>query len=495
MAVDSCDMKTPICSHCKRRREECNYRDESSNQIEFVESVPIEAAATSMDTATTPNANTVDPNAILTHYMDATSRTLWLLGEDGDQDFNPWREEVAPLLQTLPFLYNIIISLSALHIYHCISNTTTTTPRNPVQKSRVNADLCSKQRVNEHALVSSTSALESSKLEPRTRNFPTFQSASSTSDILALVYSNQILGSRTFRRAVPSVDENNWVAVMAFTIAVLVFRLYSGQQSTTFSGVVTDTMIALRSAGIMGNELKPFFLGSGVFGEYLMSRARRSAPRVIDPAIVLALAHLKMINEERTVTNPREMAEQSVCARAIDSLQRWMVLVSGKPRTWAHYVWWPADVPAEFVDLLKEKSPVALLVFVYWSAVLGRANQQWFLNGWVSKAGGVAMAEMGPGWWDQGLDWPLQDEMDLSEHGGEGVGADVYALPPVPMGNASPCGSGKLHFRGASALSYQCTPYRPWIRMVTVSYWYKVYVNRCSAKPFRFQRFTGPGDD
>ncbi|KAI1300559.1 hypothetical protein F5Y03DRAFT_363746 [Xylaria venustula] len=369
-------------------------------------SVPIEVAATSMDTATTSHENAVDHNAVLTHYMDATSRTLWLLGDDGGEDYNPWREEIAPLLQTLPFLYNIIISLSALHIYHRISSTTTT-PGNLVQKSRVNVDLCGtvrvgndgcewQQRANERPLFSSTSAFGSSKIEPRTEGFPNFQSASS-SDILALVYSNQILGSRTFRRAVPSVDENNWVAVMAFTIAVLVFRLYSGRQSTTFSGVVTDMTIALRSAGIMGNELKPFFLGSGVFGEYLMNRARRSAPRVIDPAVVLALAHLKMINEERTVTNPREMAEQSVCARAIDSLQQWVALVSGKPRTWAHYVWWPADVPAEFIDLLKGKSPVALLVFVYWCAVVGRANQQWFLNGWVSKAGGVAMAEMGPG--------------------------------------------------------------------------------------------------
>ncbi|KAI0434078.1 hypothetical protein F5Y09DRAFT_349689 [Xylaria sp. FL1042] len=409
-----CDMKTPICSHCKRRREECNYRDGSSSQIGFVDD-RIEAAATSMNTATISNANAVDPNAILTHYMDATSRTLSLLRDDGDGEFNPWREELAPLLQVLPFLYNITISLSALHIYHRISSATTTF-RNPVQKPRVNANSCGsalggdsshelRLRVNDHALVSSISVPEPFKLDSRQRNLPTIQPSSS--DILTFAYSNQILGSRTFRQAVPSVDGNNWVAVMAFTIAVLVFRLYSCRQSTTFSGVVTDAMIALRSAGIMGHEFKPFFLGSA-FGGYLMSRAQRSAPRAIDPAISLALAHLKTLNEERAVTDPREKEEQSACAQAIDSLQRWVVLVSGKPRTWAHYVWWPADVPAKFVDLVKEKSPVALLVFVYWCAVLGRANQQWFLNGWVSKAGGVAMAEMGPGWWDQGLDWPLQ---------------------------------------------------------------------------------------
>ncbi|KAI1347092.1 hypothetical protein F5Y01DRAFT_255955 [Xylaria sp. FL0043] len=375
-------------------------------------------AATSMNTATTANVNAVDTNAIFTHDMDATSRTLSLLGEDGDEEFNPWRAELAPQLQTLPFLYNIIISLSALHIYHRISSTTTT-PKIPVPELRVNIDLSSSSRgsnsghecqlpVNEDALVSSTSVSEPPKLESGTRDLPPFQSWS-PSDMLSFVYSNQMLGSRAFRRAVLSVDENNWVAVMAFTITVLIFRLYSGRQSTTFAAVVTDTMIELLSAGIMDSELKPFFLGSGAFGEYLMSQTRRSAPRVIDPAIVLALAHLKVINEERTVTKLREMAEQSVCARAIESLQQWVVLVSGKPRTWAHYVWWPADVPAEFVDLPKNKSPVALLVFVYRCAILGRANHQWFFNGWVSKAGGVAMAEMGTGWWEKGLDWPLQE--------------------------------------------------------------------------------------
>ncbi|KAJ8120275.1 hypothetical protein ONZ43_g2974 [Nemania bipapillata] len=196
---------------------------------------------------------------------------------------------------------------------------------------------------------------------------------------------------------------------MAFTIAVLVFSLYNCQQSTTFSGVVTGTLTALRGAGVMGNELKPFFLGSGAFREYLMSRAQRSAPKVIDPAILLALAHLRTINEERKVTGSSEITEQSACAQAIDSLQRWVVLVSGKPRTWAHYVWWPADVPTKFIDLVNEKNPVALLVFVYWCAVLDRADRKWFWNGWASKAGGVAMAEMGPGWWDQGLEWPLQE--------------------------------------------------------------------------------------
>ncbi|KAI1167991.1 hypothetical protein F5B18DRAFT_647217 [Nemania serpens] len=413
-------MTTPICSHCKRRREECDYRDGSGSQIDYIESGGTDPATISTNANTTATPNAVDSNAILTHYMNATSRTLWLVGEDGDGEYNPWREDLAPLLQTLPFLYNIIISLSALHIYHRISNVTATSG-NPVRESRAQRNLRgsgasgvdghgSQLPTNNHLFFSSPPIPDLSKPDTGEMDVSAIQSSSSSSsDMLTLAYSNEILGSRAFRQAVPAVDANNWVAVMVFTIAVLVFRLESCRQSTTFSGVVTDTLLALRSAGIMGNEIKPFFLGSGDFGEYLMSRARRSAPKVLDPAIVLALAHLKTINEERKVTNSREAAEQETCARAIDSLQRWVILVSGKPRTWLHYVWWPADVPAEFIDLVNEKNPVALLVFVYWCAVLGRANQRWFLKGWVSKAGGVAMAEMSRGWWDQGLDWPLQE--------------------------------------------------------------------------------------
>lgn len=327
--------------------------------------------------------------------MDATSRTLWLVGEDCDGESNPWREGLAPLLQTLPFVYNIIISLSALHIYHRISNATTT-PGNLAPELRTQNNLRGGAGgCDSHVLFAATSAPDASKPDIEERDVPAIQSSSSSSsDMLTFAYSNEILGSRAFRQAVPAVDANNWLAVMVFTIAVLVFRLDSCRQSTTFSGVVTDTLLALRSAGLMGNEIKPFFLGSGDFGEYLMSRARRSAPKVLDPAIVLALAHLKTINGERKVRDSGEAAEQSTCARAIDSLQQWVVLVSGKPRTWLHYVWWPADVPADFIDLINEKNPVALLVFVYWCAVLGRANQRWFLKGWVSKAGGVAMAEM-----------------------------------------------------------------------------------------------------
>ncbi|KAI1170710.1 hypothetical protein F4777DRAFT_568292 [Nemania sp. FL0916] len=397
-------MKTPICSHCRRRREECNYNDGSGSQAGLVPSFSTEAATIS---TTSSSTDAVDANAILTHYMDVTSGEMWLLGEDRDDEFNPWRDELAPLLQTLPFLYHMIISLSALHMYHRISGATTRY-NSPVHQPEVNGSPCGNAGVDDrgHGPFSSTYSPKPLREDSR-RSPPATQSSSS--DILTVAYSNQILGSKTFRQAVPSIDANNWIPVMAFTIAVLVFCLYNCQQSTTFSGVVAGTLAALRTAGVMGNELKPFFLGSGAFGEHLMSRARRSAPKITDPAILVALAHLRTINEERKVADSRERAEQTTCARAISSLQRWVVLVSGKPRSWAHYVWWPADVPTEFIDLVNEKNPVALLVFVYWCAVLGRADQQWFLNGWASKAGGVAMAEMGPGWWDQGLDWPLQE--------------------------------------------------------------------------------------
>ncbi|KAI1420653.1 hypothetical protein F5Y12DRAFT_791200 [Xylaria sp. FL1777] len=401
-----CDMKTPVCSHCRRRREECDYRDGSGSRIDHVESVQIELAASPMHGTTTSNADAMDSNAILTHYMNVTSRTLWLTGEDGDEEFNPWRKELAPLLQTLPFLHSIIISLSALHIYHCLSSATTrskfpenqSTPRSNLRTSSdCRGGYESQLQAKDYAPFPSTSAPQLSNLDSRERDVP--NTKSSSLDMLNLAYSNQIVGSKTFRRAVPVVNSSNWVPVMAFTIAVLVFRLDSCRQSTTFSGVVTDPLLALRSAGTMGNEIKPFFLGSGAFGEYLMRRARRSAPKVVDSGIVLALAHLKTINEERKVADISESAEQSICARAIDSLQRWAIFVSGKPRTWLHYVWWPAEVPGEFVDLVHQKNPAALLVFVYWCAVLDRANQRWFLKGWASKAGGVAMAEMGPGAW------------------------------------------------------------------------------------------------
>lgn len=39
MHAVQCDMTTPICSHCKRRREECDYRDGSGSQIDYIEYV------------------------------------------------------------------------------------------------------------------------------------------------------------------------------------------------------------------------------------------------------------------------------------------------------------------------------------------------------------------------------------------------------------------------------------------------------------------------
>ncbi|RYC62059.1 hypothetical protein CHU98_g4154 [Xylaria longipes] len=201
-----------------------------------------------MNVTAISNPDTADSNAILAHYMDATSRTL------------------------------------------CA----TTASRILAHKSRAKSNL--------HGSADSKAS--------------DLHTIHSLSDILTLAYLNQILGSRNFRRAVPVVNENNWVA-----IAVLIFRLDSCRQSTTFSGVVTDSLLALRSAGIMGNEINPFSLGSGAFGKYLMSRTRRSSPKVVDPAIVLALAHLKAITEERKLTDSSDAAEQNACARAIAAMR------------------------------------------------------------------------------------------------------------------------------------------------------------------------------
>ncbi|CAM1507713.1 Fc.00g045610.m01.CDS01 [Cosmosporella sp. VM-42] len=230
-------------------------------------------------------------------------------------------------------------------------------------------------------------------------------SDSEPSSLLALAYSNQISASSSFRYSISTVDADNWFPVMAFVVATLVFRLETCRRATTFCGLVTDSLAAFRTAAIAGEEIKPFFQGSVFFRSFLMRQTQKSAT-VLDPELVLAIAFLKALNDGRELIATVELEDQILCAQAIEALQRWVLFVSGKPRTWLHYVWWPADVPHRFIEMINEKRPGPLLVFVHWCVIMNQETQRWFLDGWARKAAAVVAVEMGSGWWDPGLEWP-----------------------------------------------------------------------------------------
>ncbi|KAI5455619.1 hypothetical protein BGZ63DRAFT_138198 [Mariannaea sp. PMI_226] len=412
-----CSMQGPVCSHCKRRGERCEYLDRvndmslsSSDDLYGTHSNTRmgKRARNSLCSNnprpkyTTNTDPVVTSNSLLSHYMHTTSGTLNLVGED-DSELNPWRMELSPLIHAIPFLYHIVLSLSALHIYHLDSHSTKVWAGRPSAHSQafINSAKATQNFIKPrapHSTISATYTLGSNQpsCTPFSKKLPSH---------LEEAYANQIAGSTAFRNSVPVVDSENWLPILAFAIATLVFRLETCRRAMTFSSLVTDVLAALRTAAIAGEEIKPFFLNSAL-ASCLMNRARHTSVPM-HPSMSLSIARLKTHNYEREAMGAIQVEEKILCAQAIDSLQRWAVFVSGNPRTWLHYIWWPADVSSQFIEMISDKRPWPLLIFVYWCAIMDQGVKRWFLHDWASKAAVVAMAEIGPGSeWEEILEWP-----------------------------------------------------------------------------------------
>jgi hypothetical protein len=76
------------------------------------------------------------------------------------------------------------------------------------------------------------------------------------------------------------------------------------------------------------------------------------------------------------------------------------------PKGWLHIIAWPATVPDEYVEDLKSERPEAIVLFLYWCAVVSNAPSAWYLDGWTSTAAQTYLRMLG-GEWKDFIEWPL----------------------------------------------------------------------------------------
>jgi hypothetical protein len=90
-----------------------------------------------------------------------------------------------------------------------------------------------------------------------------------------------------------------------------------------------------------------------------------------------------------------------VCKVALDELRRVSALPYSPYRTLeataAVYVW-PGSVSAEFVQLISERRPEALVIMAYYCVLLKKANSCWYLKGVGSSMMSAIKQELGDEW-------------------------------------------------------------------------------------------------
>lgn len=122
-----------------------------------------------------------------------------------------------------------------------------------------------------------------------------------------------------------------------------------------------------------------------------------------------------------TTTNASDLL---LCSEALEELRRVSSLPYSACRSWldtrtAVHIW-PGSVSQEYIQLLYDKVPEALLVLGYYCVLLKQANYCWFFEGLGEALLGTIRSELGVEW-EPWLKWAVDQptsEVLLIETGG-----------------------------------------------------------------------------
>ncbi|KAI1424059.1 hypothetical protein F5Y12DRAFT_495479 [Xylaria sp. FL1777] len=233
---------------------------------------------------------------------------------------------------------------------------------------------------------------------------------SRASELLPSAYQANVAATAAFR-AVERDDVNgaNWPSILLFSLCNLMFHFAAAQFTPPADFDFLEIFRhVLRGTGGLRRQLLDHLVKIGFLRKEdapLRFGAPETAPRdvrdVEETQAALALL--------ASATHPGDTPAATVaaCDEALALLRRWAFLIGGAPRQWAHFFYWPCAVSQAFVAALEDRHPVALLIFVHWCAVMRRAPDAWFLDGWARRTAFAAMAVIAPTT-DYGfLRWPV----------------------------------------------------------------------------------------
>jgi hypothetical protein len=190
----------------------------------------------------------------------------------------------------------------------------------------------------------------------------------STGRTPAVAYHHQVVASSLFRQSAPNVDEDNWLAVLAFGTCNLIFQFHAQNSCDDSQFDLVETLRAVRSTTDIQQAAQPFFLRSELW-KMILARTDLEDKQP-DTALTHALQDLAHVISESAVNDCNDdddEASAEINRQAFWELREWVFQCQGAPRRWDQYCEWPSRVTAEYLDLLNDGHDVALLLFIYWS--------------------------------------------------------------------------------------------------------------------------------
>lgn len=210
-------------------------------------------------------------------------------------------------------------------------------------------------------------------------------------------YHGRSLG--TFQTAVTHVTPDNACAVLCFAFFQFIISLASPFSfGPSHSDEVIDSMHAslVAARGFLG--LQPMIsphIGEGMVAAWLRLDKTYPEPPSGSARILALVDGLERVNKASFF--PR--GEKAICLKAIKLLHVFFSTVPFDPFEWQVLFTWPAVLPEEFLGLIRERHPIALITMLHWFLpICHESRQRWILSRWEKPLVHSVLRSVGPFW-------------------------------------------------------------------------------------------------
>lgn len=247
-------------------------------------------------------------------------------------------------------------------------------------------------------------------------------------------YQDHVAAISSFRKAAMDVSKRNWSVILVFGVSVVVFEFGAQQISPDSEFDYMHTFRVLRMSMNVVNTTGPFLKQSELW-QYISKQDLRGPTRLAESLSAIAELEECVISTGDPVEN-----EEDPILEAVKELKQWTQSVHASPWKWADLIRYPGLVSAAYVDKLAAEEDLALLVFIYWCAIMQLGWNQverWFLHRWPQRAVLAAVARLS-GKWSEVLKWPLS-VFSLDPEVMSGDQNDLFTIsPPLFENEMSP---------------------------------------------------------
>lgn len=191
---------------------------------------------------------------------------------------------------------------------------------------------------------------------------------------------HHIRASKLFRTTSLVINESNWPVVLGFAISVIVCQLAMQASCPAPFFDHIEMFQVLRASRDIDKALGGWLVTSEMW-PLIQKRTSVTTCDASDYGLQGALLLL-----DGAVEQTRPHAKHSECNfLALQRLKEWTKRCENRPRRWSHYVHWPAVVPAEFTDALREGDELAQILVLHWVAIIKLAPPRWFMQRWLVR--------------------------------------------------------------------------------------------------------------